>query len=57
MERRSELNQEYTVDAMRVQNCLLGAFLGDTMAMPLHWYYDRAALGRDYGRVVNLVAP
>lgn len=57
MERRSELNQEYTVDAMRVQNCLLGAFLGDTMAMPVHWYYDRAALGRDYGRVVNLVAP
>lgn len=51
------MNQEYTVDAMRVQNCLLGAFLGDAMAMPVHWYYDRAALGRDYGRVVDLVAP
>ena len=51
------MNQEYTVNAMRVRNCLLGAFLGDAVAMPVHWYYDRAALGRDYGRVVNLVAP
>jgi ADP-ribosylglycohydrolase len=25
--------------------------------MPVHWYYNRAALARDYGRVVNLVAP
>jgi ADP-ribosylglycohydrolase len=55
MERRSKLNQQNPVDAMRVRNCLLGAFLGD--AMPVHWYYDRAALARDYGRVVDLVAP
>jgi ADP-ribosylglycohydrolase len=25
--------------------------------MPVHWYYDRAALLRDYGRVIDLVAP
>lgn len=37
--------------------CLLGAFLGDALAMPVHWYYDRAALARDYGRVIDLVAP
>lgn len=42
---------------MKVRNCLLGAFLGDALAMPVHWYYDRAALARDYGRVVDLVAP
>jgi ADP-ribosylglycohydrolase len=36
---------------------LLGAFLGDALAMPVHWYYDRAALVRDYGRVIDLVAP
>ena len=41
----------------RKQGCLLGAFLGDALAMPVHWYYDRAALARDYGRVVDLVAP
>jgi ADP-ribosylglycohydrolase len=57
MERRSKLNQENPVDAMRVRNCLLGAFIGDALAMPVHWYYDRSALARDYGRVVDLVAP
>jgi ADP-ribosylglycohydrolase len=36
---------------------LLGAFLGDALAMPVHWYYDRAALVRDYGWVIDLVAP
>jgi ADP-ribosylglycohydrolase len=42
---------------LKKQNCLCGAFLGDALSMPVHWYYDRAALARDYGRVVNLVAP
>ena len=41
----------------RKQGCLLGAFLGDALAMPVHWYYDRGALARDYGRVTDLVAP
>lgn len=41
----------------RSRGCLLGAFLGDALAMPVHWYYDRAALARDYGRVTELVAP
>lgn len=41
----------------RKHGCLLGAFLGDSLAMPVHWYYDRAALRRDYGRVTELVAP
>lgn len=36
---------------------MLGAFLGDALAMPVHWYYDRVALARDYGRVTELVAP
>ena len=38
-------------------SCLLGAFLGDALAMPVHWYYDRGALVRDYGRIADLVAP
>lgn len=41
----------------RKHGCLLGAFLGDALAMPVHWYYDRAALARDYGTVSELVAP
>jgi ADP-ribosyl-[dinitrogen reductase] hydrolase len=41
----------------RKRGCLLGAFLGDALAMPAHWYYDRGALARDYGRITELVAP
>ena len=34
-----------------------GSFIGDALAMPVHWYYDRAALKRDYGIVRDYVAP
>ena len=56
-ESSGELNQPRHVDEARRWNCLLGAFLGDALAMPVHWYYDRAALARDYGRVADLVGP
>lgn len=34
-----------------------GTFIGDALAMPVHWYYDRAALRRDYGIVRDYVVP
>jgi len=34
-----------------------GSFIGDALSMPVHWYYDRAALNRDYGVVREYVAP
>jgi ADP-ribosylglycohydrolase len=34
-----------------------GSFIGDALAMPVHWYYDRAALHRDYGIVRDYVPP
>ncbi len=34
-----------------------GSFIGDALAMPVHWYYDRAALHRDYGLVRDYLAP
>ncbi len=34
-----------------------GSFIGDALAVPVHWYYDRAALRRDYGVVREFVAP
>jgi ADP-ribosyl-[dinitrogen reductase] hydrolase len=34
-----------------------GTFIGDALAMPVHWYYDRAALRRDYGVVRDYLAP
>ena len=36
---------------------LLGALAADAVAMPVHWYYDRAALARDYGQVTGYQAP
>ena len=34
-----------------------GSFIGDALAMPVHWYYERAALRRDYGVVRDCAAP
>ena len=34
-----------------------GALAADALAMPAHWYYDRAAIDRDYGRVDRYFAP
>ena len=36
---------------------LLGSLAADALAMPVHWYYDRAALQRDYGKLSSYVAP
>ena len=43
-------------DAKRA-GAIWGTFIGDALAMPVHWYYDRAALRRDYGIVSDYVAP
>ncbi len=34
-----------------------GAQVADALAMPVHWYYDRAALRRDYGKVDHYMVP
>jgi ADP-ribosyl-[dinitrogen reductase] hydrolase len=39
------------------QAALLGMFIGDALAMPVHWYYDRTALFQDYGEVVDYLPP
>jgi hypothetical protein len=36
---------------------LLGSLVADAVAMPVHWYYDRAALERDYGTISGYSAP
>lgn len=33
----------------RIRGALWGMFVGDALAMPAHWYYDVAALQRDFG--------
>lgn len=41
----------------RIEGSLYGLLIGDALAMPVHWYYDTAALRRDYGIVDRYVAP
>lgn len=36
---------------------LYGLCIGDALAMPVHWYYNRGALGEDYGQVTDYLAP
>lgn len=43
--------------ASRARGALWGQFIGDALAMPVHWYYNTAALRRDYGTVTGYVAP
>ena len=42
---------------MSLQNAFLGSLVGDAIAMPSHWYYDRDALDRDYGDFDDYQSP
>jgi len=41
----------------RPPQALFGSLAADAVAMPVHWYYDRAALERDYGKITGYLAP
>jgi ADP-ribosylglycohydrolase len=41
----------------RQRGALYGLCIGDALAMPVHWYYNRQALFQDYGRVTDYLAP
>lgn len=41
----------------KIRGCLYGLCIGDALAMPVHWYYDRQALYRDYGWVTDYLNP
>jgi ADP-ribosylglycohydrolase len=43
--------------ALDFPDVLMGALVADAVAMPVHWYYDTAALRRDYGVVDQFLAP
>jgi ADP-ribosylglycohydrolase len=44
-------NQSATSSRSRSRGALYGLYIGDALAMPVHWYYDRLAFQRDYGYV------
>ena len=50
----TELNQPVTD---RVNGALLGTWIADALAMPVHWYYNRLALHQDYSKVTDFLAP
>jgi len=41
----------------RIQGAWWGSFIGDALAMPAHWYYQRHLIPRDYGNFETYVAP
>ncbi len=41
----------------RRAGALIAMFIGDALAMPVHWYYNRRALAADYGHVTDYLAP
>ena len=41
----------------KLRGTLYGLCIGDALAMPVHWYYNRQALMSDYGRVTGYLAP
>lgn len=41
----------------RKRNALLGLFIGDALAMPVHWYYNTSRLREDYGEVRDYLEP
>ena len=43
--------------ATRLKGTIYGVCIGDALAMPVHWYYNRQALEADYGRVTDFIAP
>ena len=47
----------YESCASRSRGAIYGLYTGDALAMPVHWYYDRAALRRDYGTVDRFKEP
>ena len=43
--------------AGRIRGALWGMFIGDALAMPVHWYYNITALWQDFGQIRDYQAP
>lgn len=43
--------------AERMRGALWGMFVGDALAIPVHWYYNIAALWQDFGQIRDYQAP
>jgi len=45
------------IDLQKIRGAILGAFLGDSLALGPHWMYDQAEIEAKFGRVTELQAP
>jgi ADP-ribosylglycohydrolase len=50
-------NINYITTTDRLTGAILGMFIGDALAMPVHWYYNTDALEKDYGKVTGYLRP
>lgn len=41
----------------KIRGVVYGLCIGDALAMPVHWYYNRQALFQEYGRVTDYLGP
>ena len=41
----------------KIEGSLLGFYVGDALAMPVHWYYDLSQLRKDFGSITKYEAP
>lgn len=48
---------KYITKESRIKGALYGLYIGDALAMPVHWYYDRDAMKKDYGYVTDYLSP
>ena len=46
-----------TSKANRMRGAIWGMFVSDALAMPVHWYYNIAALRQDFGQIRDYQAP
>eukprot|EP00486_Rosalina_sp_Unknown_P009005 CAMPEP_0201593630 /NCGR_PEP_ID=MMETSP0190_2-20130828/191177_1 /ASSEMBLY_ACC=CAM_ASM_000263 /TAXON_ID=37353 /ORGANISM="Rosalina sp." /LENGTH=407 /DNA_ID=CAMNT_0048052895 /DNA_START=124 /DNA_END=1347 /DNA_ORIENTATION=+ len=40
-----------------IRGCMFGMFVGDSLAMPVHWYYNIRQLQYDFGEITTYQAP
>lgn len=41
----------------KARSMVLGSFIGDSLALGVHWIYDQSRIAREHGRVEALLAP
>ncbi|EDZ62724.1 hypothetical protein SMGD1_2843 [Sulfurimonas gotlandica GD1] len=40
-------------DLIQVKNALWGLFIYDAISMPVHWYYKREYIKKDFGKITG----